>query len=212
MFSFFRLVVLLSLLATTSVAAADGPPELHTGAHALIVELKTGGEERELYHDVWIRSEEGRLTLEVRKDPPPIEGGLGSQPRGLGGPQQEQDVPEPGDEQPKADDPRPVPPSKPKRGWGSKMGGPHEGQEVWLAKGRKFTGLIDEDGKAMGVQARGKLRVRDQPILPPGSPSVVPLVSPFYNVRFPEPKGYTFVIRHQDDELGRIRLRVVHTQ
>jgi hypothetical protein len=72
--------------------------------------------------------------------------------------------------------------------------------------------LIDEDGKAMGVQARGKLRVRDQPILPPGSPSVVPLVSPFYNVRFPEPKGYAFVVRHQDDELGRIRLRVVHTQ
>lgn len=72
--------------------------------------------------------------------------------------------------------------------------------------------LIDEDGKAMGVQARGRLRVKDQPILPPGSPSVVPLVSPFYNVRFPEPKGYTFVIRHEDDELGRIRLRVVHTQ
>jgi hypothetical protein len=147
MSSFFRLVVLLSLLATTSVAAADGPPELHTGAHALIVELKIGGEERELYHDVWIRSEEGRLTLEVRKDPPPIEGGLGSQPRGLGGPQQERDVPESGDEQPKADDARPMPPSEPKRGWGSKMGGPHEGQEVWLAKGREFIGRIDEEGK-----------------------------------------------------------------
>jgi hypothetical protein len=147
MLSFSRLVVLLSLLATTSVAAADGPPELHTGAHALIVELKIGGEERELYHDVWIRSEEGRLTLEVRKDPPPIEGGLGSRPRGLCGPQQEQDVSESGDEQPKADDARPMPPSEPKGGLGSKMGGPHEGQEVWLAKGREFTGRIDEEGK-----------------------------------------------------------------
>ena len=71
--------------------------------------------------------------------------------------------------------------------------------------------LMDEDGKAMGVQARGRLRVKDQPLLPPGSPSLVPLVSPFYNVRFPEPKGYTFVIRHDDTELGRIRLRVVQT-
>ena len=147
MSSFSRLVVLLLTLATTSVAAANEPPELHTGAHALIVELKMEGKERELYHDVWIRIEEGQLTLEVRKDPPPIEGGLGSRPRGLGGPQQEQTVPESGDEQPKADDARPMPPSKPKSGLGSKMGGPHEDQEVWLAKGREFTGRIDEEGK-----------------------------------------------------------------
>jgi hypothetical protein len=70
--------------------------------------------------------------------------------------------------------------------------------------------LIDEDGKAIGVQAKGRLRVKDQPNLPPGAPSVVPLVSPFYNVRFPEAKGYAFVIRHEGVELGRVRLRVVH--
>jgi hypothetical protein len=40
-----------------------------------------------------------------------------------------------------------MPPSKPKRGLGSKMGGPQEGQEVWIAKGREFTGRIDEGGK-----------------------------------------------------------------
>ena len=147
MSSFSRLVVLLSLLATTSVAAADEPPELHTGAHALIVKLKMAGKERELYHDVWIRSEEGRLSLEVRKDPPPIEGGLGWRLRDLDEPKQQQTAPKSGDEQPKADDARPMPPSKPKTGWGSKMGGPHEGQEVWLAKGREFIGLIDEEGK-----------------------------------------------------------------
>ncbi len=69
--------------------------------------------------------------------------------------------------------------------------------------------LIDEDGKAMGVQAKGRLRVKDQPNIPPGAASVVPLVSPFYNVRFPEAKGYTFVVRHEEHELGRVRLRVV---
>jgi hypothetical protein len=69
--------------------------------------------------------------------------------------------------------------------------------------------LIDEDGKPMGVQAKGRLRVKDLPSIPPGAASVVPLVSPFYNVRFPEAKGYTFVIRHADHELGRVRLRVV---
>jgi hypothetical protein len=69
--------------------------------------------------------------------------------------------------------------------------------------------LIDEDGQPLGVQAKGRLRVGAQPALPPGASSLVPLVSPFYNVRFPEAKGYTFVVRHGDDELGRIRLRVV---
>jgi hypothetical protein len=147
MSAFSRLVVLLSLLATTSVAAANEPPELGTGAHALIVELKMEGKERELYHDVWIRSEEGRLALKVRKDPPPIEGGLGSRPRRPGGPHQEQTGPESGDGQSKANDARPMPPSKPKRGWGSKMGGPYECQEVWIAKGRELTGRIDKEGK-----------------------------------------------------------------
>ena len=55
--------------------------------------------------------------------------------------------PESGDAQTKADDAKPKPRSEPKRGWGSKMGGPHEGQEVWLAKGREFIGRIDEEGK-----------------------------------------------------------------
>ena len=103
MSSFSQFVVLLSLLATTSVAAADEPPELHTGAHALIVKLKMAGKERELYHDVWIRSEEGRLSLEVRKDPPPIEGGLGWRLRDLDESKQQQTAPKSGDEQPKAD-------------------------------------------------------------------------------------------------------------
>jgi len=147
MSSFSQLFVLVSLLATTSVAAADEPPELHTGAHALIVKLKMAGKERELYHDVWITNEEGRLTFEVRKDPPPIKGGLGSRRRDLVEPKEEQGSPKSGNEQPKAEDPKPMPPSRPTRGLGSKMQGPHEGQEVWLAKGREFTGLIDEEGK-----------------------------------------------------------------
>jgi len=69
--------------------------------------------------------------------------------------------------------------------------------------------LIDEDGKPLGVQASGRLLVRDQPGLLPGSSSVVPLVSPFYNIRFPSAKGYTFVVQHEGHELGRVRLRVV---
>ncbi len=72
--------------------------------------------------------------------------------------------------------------------------------------------LIDEDGRALGVQANGRLRVGDQPALPPGAPSMVPLVCPFYNIRFPEAKGYTFVVRHDGAELGRVPLRVVEVQ
>ena len=69
--------------------------------------------------------------------------------------------------------------------------------------------LMDEDGKAMGVEAKGMLRVGAPPNLPPGSPSVVPIVSPFYNIAFPEAKGYAFVVSLEDEELARLRFRVV---
>lgn len=69
--------------------------------------------------------------------------------------------------------------------------------------------LMDEDGKAMGVEAKGMLRVGAPPNLPPGSPSVVPIVSPFYNIAFPEAKGYVFVVSFEDEELARLRFRVV---
>ncbi len=69
--------------------------------------------------------------------------------------------------------------------------------------------LIDEDGNPLDVEAKGKLRVGAPPNLPPGSPSIVPIVSPFYNIRFPEAKGYAFVVNFEDDELSRVRFRVV---
>ena len=69
--------------------------------------------------------------------------------------------------------------------------------------------LIDEDGEALGVEAKGKLRVGAPPNLPPGSSSVVPIVTPFYNVRFPADKGYAFVIRYEGEELARVTFRVV---
>ena len=69
--------------------------------------------------------------------------------------------------------------------------------------------LIDEDGNPMDVEAKGKLRVGAPPNLPPGSASIVPIVSPFYNIRFPDAKGYAFVVRFEDEELTRVRFRVV---
>jgi hypothetical protein len=69
--------------------------------------------------------------------------------------------------------------------------------------------LIDEDGHPLGLEAKGKLRVGAPPNLPPGSPSIVPIVSPFYNVQFPEPKGYAFVITFEENELARVRFRVL---
>jgi len=69
--------------------------------------------------------------------------------------------------------------------------------------------LVDEDGAELGVMAKGKLRVGAPPNLPPGSPSIVPIVSPFHNVTFPEAKGYAFVISMNDTELARVKFRVV---
>jgi hypothetical protein len=37
----------------------------------------------------------------------------------------------------------------------------------------------------------------------------VPIVSPFYNIRFEEAKGYAFVVKFEGDELARVRFRVV---
>ena len=69
--------------------------------------------------------------------------------------------------------------------------------------------LVDEDGTALGVEAKGKLRVGAPPNLPPGASSTVPMVSPFLNLRFPEAKGYAFVVEHDGDERVRVPFRVV---
>ncbi|MDK1019628.1 MAG: hypothetical protein QGD89_09535 [Actinomycetota bacterium] len=69
--------------------------------------------------------------------------------------------------------------------------------------------LIDEDGTPVGVEAKGMLRVGAPPNLPPGSPSIVPIVSPFHNITFTEAKGYVFVISLDDVELARVAFRVV---
>jgi hypothetical protein len=69
--------------------------------------------------------------------------------------------------------------------------------------------LIDEDGTSVGVEAKGRLRVGAPPNLPPGSSSVVPIVSPFHNITFPDAKGYAFVVSLNDTELARITFRVV---
>ena len=69
--------------------------------------------------------------------------------------------------------------------------------------------LVDEDGAELGVMAKGKLRVGAPPNLPPGSPSIVPIVSPFHNITFAEAKGYAFVVTMNDTELTRVKFRVV---
>ncbi len=69
--------------------------------------------------------------------------------------------------------------------------------------------LLDEDGQALDVEAKGQLRVGAPPNLPPGATSIVPIVSPFHNIEFPEAKGYAFVVSYEDDELARVRFRVV---
>lgn len=69
--------------------------------------------------------------------------------------------------------------------------------------------LIDEDGVATGVEAKGKLRVGAPPNLPPGASSTVPMVSAFSNIRFESAKGYAFTIWHDGRELARIPFRVI---
>jgi len=69
--------------------------------------------------------------------------------------------------------------------------------------------LVDEDGADVGVEANGRLRVGTPPNLPAGASSIVPIVSPFHNITFPEAKGYSFLVSLNGEELARIKFRVV---
>ncbi|MBT8198056.1 MAG: hypothetical protein HKN01_09840 [Acidimicrobiia bacterium] len=69
--------------------------------------------------------------------------------------------------------------------------------------------LMDEDGQPIGVEAKGKLRVGAPPNLPPGASSVVPMVSPFFNLKFDEAKGYAFIVEFEGEEIARVRFRIV---
>ena len=69
--------------------------------------------------------------------------------------------------------------------------------------------LMDEDGQPVGVEAKGKLRVGAPPNLPPGASSVVPMVSPFFNLKFDEAKGYAFIVEFEGEEIARVRFRIV---
>ena len=69
--------------------------------------------------------------------------------------------------------------------------------------------LIDEDGAAIGIEAKGKLRVGAPPNLAPGASSTVPMVSSFANVQFPDAKGYAFSVMFEGSELARVPFRVV---
>lgn len=68
--------------------------------------------------------------------------------------------------------------------------------------------LFDEDGRDMGVESHGNLRVGAPAAIPAGAPTTVPLVGAFGNIRFPAPGGYVFVVEHDGAELARIPFRL----
>jgi hypothetical protein len=70
------------------------------------------------------------------------------------------------------------------------------------------TTLYDEDGRELGVQSKGAFRVGTPSTLPAGAASLIPLVTVFGNLQFPEPGGYVFIIEHDDHELARLPLRL----
>ncbi len=70
------------------------------------------------------------------------------------------------------------------------------------------TTLFDEDGKEMGVESKGAFRVGAPSTLPAGATSLIPLVTVFGNLQFPEPGGYVFIVSHDDQELARVPLRL----
>lgn len=70
------------------------------------------------------------------------------------------------------------------------------------------TTLYDEDGQEIGVRSQGTFRVGAPSTLPAGATSLIPLVTVFGNIQFPEPGGYVFIVEHEGQELSRIPLRV----
>ena len=72
--------------------------------------------------------------------------------------------------------------------------------------------LVDEDGKQLGVDAKGKLRVGESIKVRPGDSATLPMVSNFVNMAFPEAKGYGFIVTHDESELARVRFRVIEAR
>ncbi len=70
------------------------------------------------------------------------------------------------------------------------------------------TRLLDEDGGELGVESKGTFRVGTPSTLPAGATSLIPLVTVFGNLRFPEPGGYVFIVEHDEQELTRVPLRL----
>jgi hypothetical protein len=68
--------------------------------------------------------------------------------------------------------------------------------------------LLDEDGQELGIESKGMFRVGAPSSLPAGASSLIPLVSSFTNLRFPEPGGYVFIVDHDEQELARVPFRV----
>jgi hypothetical protein len=68
--------------------------------------------------------------------------------------------------------------------------------------------LLDEDGRPLGIESQGRLRVGSPDDLPAGAMSLVPMVSAFANVQFPEPGGYVFVVEHDGREMTRVPFRL----
>ena len=72
--------------------------------------------------------------------------------------------------------------------------------------------LVDEDGRQLGVDAKGRLRIGEAMKVRPGDSATLPMVSNFVNLAFPEAKGYSFIVTHDAAELARVRFRVIEAQ
>lgn len=68
--------------------------------------------------------------------------------------------------------------------------------------------LIDEDGREVGPQGEGNLRVGAPPGLKPGQPSVVPIQMQYENVEFPTDGLYSFTVTLDGEEIARVPVAV----
>ena len=70
------------------------------------------------------------------------------------------------------------------------------------------TKLFDEDGRDLRVESKGAFRVGAPSTLPAGATSLIPIVTVFGNLQFPEPGGFVFIVEHDGQELARVPLRL----
>ncbi len=82
---------------------------------------------------------------------------------------------------------------------------------AFLENHRVTVEMVDADEERLPLRIDGDVRVGAAPHMNPGEPSTLPLAFPLHGVYLERAGDYWFVLSVDGDEIGRYRIRALHT-